>query len=162
MKQLLLVRHAKAEKAILNIKDFDRSLNKKGYRDAFSVGRIIKEKNLSIDSIISSKANRAAQTADCILNKLALPRSFITYKKDLYHISLQDIVQSVKKLENLYNCIAIVGHNPTLTFLVEYLTYRENIYLRTSEVVLISFRIDEWKEIRQHTGTIEWIEHPQN
>ena len=65
-KTLLLLRHAKSSWKKLNITDHDRSLNKRGKKDAPKMGKVIKELDIVPDLIISSPAKRAMDTAKLI------------------------------------------------------------------------------------------------
>ena len=51
-KTLLLLRHAKSSWKKLNITDHDRSLNKRGKKDAPKMGKVIKELDIVPDLII--------------------------------------------------------------------------------------------------------------
>ena len=67
LKTLLLLRHAKSSwEKLNNITDHDRSLNKRGKKDAPKMGKVIKELDIVPDLIISSSAKRAMDTAKLI------------------------------------------------------------------------------------------------
>jgi phosphohistidine phosphatase len=55
MKTLLLLRHAKSSRKFPDLSDLDRPLNHRGKRDAPRMGRLLKEKELVPDLVISSK-----------------------------------------------------------------------------------------------------------
>jgi phosphohistidine phosphatase len=57
-KTLILVRHAKSDWSIDGQKDYDRTLNARGHRDAPRMGQILANKNLKIDKLITSGAER--------------------------------------------------------------------------------------------------------
>jgi len=70
MKTLLLIRHAKSSWENPYLSDFDRPLNKRGKHDAPLMGGILKEKNMIPDTIYSSPAVRALETAKKVAEKL--------------------------------------------------------------------------------------------
>ena len=59
MKRLILIRHAKSSWSDYSIDDFDRSLNKRGERDAPFMAQKLAEKGIKPDLIVSSPAKRA-------------------------------------------------------------------------------------------------------
>ena len=63
MKTLLILRHAKSSWKHEQISDHDRPLNKRGKRDAPRIGRLLRDRNLAPELIISSTAKRARKTA---------------------------------------------------------------------------------------------------
>ena len=66
MKTLLLLRHAKSSWKHPELADHDRPLNKRGKRDAPSIGQLVSDKGLVPDLIMSSTAKRARKTARAV------------------------------------------------------------------------------------------------
>ena len=62
MKTLLILRHAKSSWKFPDLSDHDRPLNRRGKQDAPRMGRLLKEKGLVPDLVISSTATRAKDT----------------------------------------------------------------------------------------------------
>ncbi len=159
-KQILIIRHAKAAESSISIRDFDRHLTKRGYKDAHTVGSAIKKKGIHVTLIVSSEAVRATETARLIREQLPISESSIIYDKNLYQASTRNLLELVNGLPNEHECVAIVAHNPTLAFFAEYLTNQEGIYLKTSGTLLITFKTEKWAEISQYSGTLEWQAKP--
>ncbi len=63
MKKLHLIRHAKSDWSNPILDDFDRPLNKRGKKNAPFMGKILRDKGVNPDLIISSPAYRARETA---------------------------------------------------------------------------------------------------
>jgi phosphohistidine phosphatase len=63
MKILYLLRHAKSSWSNPELTDFQRPLNKQGKKDAPMMGKILANKGVKIDLLISSPAERAKKTA---------------------------------------------------------------------------------------------------
>ena len=63
MKTLLILRHAKSSWNNPDLSDYDRSLNRRGKRDAPRMGKFLRQQSLIPDLIISSTAKRAKKTA---------------------------------------------------------------------------------------------------
>ena len=70
MKTLVLLRHAETENAYSGQKDFDRELTNTGISDAIYKGKIFKDKNIVVDLILSSSANRTSKTAELIAEQI--------------------------------------------------------------------------------------------
>lgn len=156
MKQLLLIRHAKAENTIHGVKDIERVLTSEGVRSALKTGVLIKEKGLSIQQLISSSSKRTLMTSEYLLERLLLDQNQITVSEELYLASLRIWLQEINKLDDEMNCIVMVGHNPEISYLIEYLT-KENVdAIPPAGSVLISFQLDTWKAVSEGLGSIEW------
>ena len=138
-KRILILRHAKALSLASDnfFKDKDRSLSKKGREDASTIGRMLSKENLGINILISSDAARTKETSEIIEHSLNI--STTEYTDKLYNASLTDMRNMISKLNDTINTIMIVGHNPTISFLVEYLT-GEQAYLSTANVALIRIK----------------------
>jgi phosphohistidine phosphatase len=63
MKTLLILRHAKSSWKENGLADHDRSLNKRGRRDAPRIGELLRERGLVPDMILSSSATKKAALA---------------------------------------------------------------------------------------------------
>ncbi len=66
MKTLLLIRHAKSSWKNETLPDRERPLNTRGKNDAPLMGKILFEKNIIPDLVLSSSAKRAKKTAQKI------------------------------------------------------------------------------------------------
>ena len=69
MKKIILIRHAKSSWDY-NCSDLKRPLSNRGYNDADIMSIIFKNFKLNIDSIYSSPAKRALDTANKFFNNL--------------------------------------------------------------------------------------------
>ena len=83
MKSVLILRHAKSSWKDPNLPDHDRTLNKRGKRDAPLMGRLLKKEHLVPDVIISSTAIRARSTAE-VVAKASGYKGEIIMDKSLY------------------------------------------------------------------------------
>lgn len=63
MKELILVRHAKSDWGSEVLKDIDRPLNERGYRDAYFMSNWFVKEKAKPQVIVSSSATRALSTA---------------------------------------------------------------------------------------------------
>jgi phosphohistidine phosphatase len=160
MKTLYLIRHAKSYWGDQSINDFDRTLNKRGKKDAPFMGDVLKDKNVKPDLIISSPAKRAKKTAIEIAVKLNYPDKEIQYKNDIYEATSDNILSIINTIENKYSEVMLFGHNPGLTLLNNYISnnYIENI--PTCGVVALSSNM-QWSEIGAQTCKHLFFEYPK-
>ncbi len=159
-KRLYIVRHAKSSWDDPELDDFDRPLNSRGKKDAPFMGKILAEQQVHPDLIVSSPAKRAMKTAKLLAKKLGYPQKAIQKEEKLYEAATLTLVEILKKLADDYDKVMIIGHNPGLTNLANYLSghYIENI--PTSGVFVIDFDIDSWQNISQD-GIFAGFEYPK-
>lgn len=161
MKKLFLVRHAKSSWKFPELEDFDRPLNKRGKRDAPFMGKLLKEKKIKPDLLLSSPAVRAYVTARTIAEQINYPAKKLQKNEGLYHGSIRELMVSIKKTDKKINSLMIFGHNPGLTEFSNYLTAKYLDNIPTCGIVEIDLRIEDWKEIDEDSGTLVSFEYPK-
>lgn len=156
MKRLLIIRHAKAVDHS-DEGDFHRELAQKGIRDAGKLAQHIHKKNHQPEHVITSPATRTLMTADIITQQLSLPAAEPV--QDIYEASEPTLLNIVNAINNKYDYVALVGHNPGLSYLIYYLT-GEILNVSTSSATLIKFDIEDWQHISGDTGIVGWHYEP--
>ena len=161
MKTLLLVRHAKSSWDYPGLTDFERPLNKRGHRNAPFMGKLLKEKKVIPELIISSPATRAITTARLFATALEYPLEKISTDERLYDANYLEIKEVISEVENKVMCLMIVSHNPGLTDAADHLTgkYIDNIV--TSAILNLNFETDSWSKINSKNVSIEFYEYPK-
>jgi phosphohistidine phosphatase len=157
MKQLLLIRHAKAEKDSAG-KDFDRPLKYPGIQDARFMADRIKEQSIIPQLIITSPALRTKTTAEIFADTFHLPDP--TTKKAIYEASRETWLKVINGLPSEYDTIALVGHNPGVAEILRYLT-GEGREVHTSTVALVEFDIDQWSLVTGDMGKLVYYSSPK-
>jgi phosphohistidine phosphatase len=160
-KTLIFMRHAKSDWSIPGQKDFDRPLNNRGLGDAPRMGRRLQEIGIRPDLIVSSPAVRAKHTAEYVSEQLHYDIDLIRFDPEVYESSVRSLLAVVNKLEDQYHCVLIFGHNPTLTYLSEYLTKEAIGNIPTTGAVCIDFDFDSWELVSEGTGHMRWFEYPK-
>lgn len=160
MRQLILIRHAKSSWSNSDLSDFDRPLNKRGKRDLAFMSVLLSQKNMTPELIISSPALRTKLTAIEFANKIGYNKNEIIWNKNLYLASYMNILKIIKQIENKINCAIIVGHNPGLTDLQNYLCNEEIDNIPTSGIVSMS-TIKEWKDVESKDFELVFFEFPK-
>ena len=120
--ELLILRHAKSDWGTEAPTDFERPLNTRGARDAERMGGWLAEQRSAPAYVVSSPADRARQTALPICRALGYPVEDIVWDKRIYEASLVTLLGVLADVPTEIESVMIVGHNPGLELLAEYLT----------------------------------------
>ena len=157
----MLVRHAKAVSRELSIPDFERSLLKKGRKDAKKIAGILKADGIKPDLLISSPANRALETAHIFGQELGYPIQKVLIKENLYNnTTTQNILDIIRETNDRYSSIMIFGHNPSFDEFISSLVKNFNQSIPPSGVVGIQMKNKIWKNVNRGTGTLQFYEYP--
>lgn len=152
MKTLYLIRHAKSSWKDVYSRDFDRSLNKRGLHDAPLIGKKLNDLNFNPGLIVSSPAARTTITSELICNETNYSFEKVLFESSIYEASTEQLKQLINSFSNQYEEIALIGHNPGLTMLSNYLTDDFISNIPTCGVVKVELEIDNWNEIIQGIG----------
>ena len=147
MKQLLIVRHAESSWISKGSKDFDRPLNSQGKTDAKMMGAELINKSFSPDYIISSGANRTHTTSKIISKEIDYSINNIEINDDIYHSSVETVLDIIKNISDKHNAAMLVGHNPTLHYLSQILSNVIVNQFPTCTMFCILFKINSWFEV---------------
>ncbi len=156
MKTLYIARHAEAEKGL---KDFERNLSPHGYRQALNVGKQLFEKNVKIQQIWASPAIRTLTTAQIFARQIRFDNDLIETREELYNASLRIWLKLIQSFNDNHNEILIVGHNPHISYLVEFFTGDVFEGLGTSHIAIV-YSSKSWKEWNEKTVSLETILKP--
>lgn len=158
MKTLLLIRHAKAEQGS-TFADFERPLKPRGIDDATMIAKRLKSKGIIPQVIVSSPALRTLSTAEVFSHQLAVPGGILT-NKAIYEASDAALFNIITDLPNEYDFVALVGHNPGIAQILQYLSgeYKD---VPTCTVALLQFEADDWKEVSGESGELVLYEEPK-
>lgn len=160
VKTLFLARHAQASERQSGETDAERQLNSKGLQNSTRMGMNFSNKDVQFDIIISSPAMRALTTATLIAEQLKYDTSKIHVNPEIYEASVRTLLQVVNQLKDEWNTVLLVGHNPTISYLAEYLTKWEIGDLTTCGVVQIELHVEKWDMMSEGTGTFISYEYP--
>ncbi|KQX66575.1 histidine phosphatase family protein [Angustibacter sp. Root456] len=116
---LLLVRHAKSDQSVGGT-DHDRPLNHRGRRDAPALGRWLAAHALPIDLVLCSSATRARETWDLATGALQVDAP-LDVRPSLYLAQPLTVLSQLRDLPDAIHVVAVVGHEPTQSALVELL-----------------------------------------
>jgi len=140
--KLIIMRHAKSDWASGASTDFDRPLASRGNRDAPRMGGWLKENGLIPDVFLSSTALRARQTSSMVAEIIGFPERDIICCGDIYAASLAALLGVIDRYSASNADMLLVGHNPGLDSLLEYLcldplTYTDSGKLMTTAAIAV-------------------------
>jgi phosphohistidine phosphatase len=125
MKELLLLRHAKAKLIEDGIEDKERPLKKRGKRDSRNIGVWLKKQNLLPDVLLSSTAKRAIETARIVHQELDIKDLVIQKNEQLYATNVEQFRAILGAFSEDVKRILLVGHNPELEDFLIHLVGKE-------------------------------------
>jgi phosphohistidine phosphatase len=146
-KLLLLLRHAKSSWKDSSLNDHDRPLNKRGEKDGPRMGKILKDFDMTPDLVISSTAKRAVETAKLVAKNCGYDKKIETNSK-LYASTVDDYIDVICSIDDKYQKILVIGHNPIIEDFIQRLFTRTEI-IPTCTLVQILLNIKSWNFLRQ-------------
>ena len=161
MKKLFLIRHAKSSWDHPDLPDFERTLNKRGKRDAPFMGKLLHKQNIKPDAIITSPAVRAFNTAQIFAKELGFPKKKIISDANIYECGLGDLEDIVRHIPEEYSTVLLFGHNPAITSYSNHLGNKYIDGLPTCAVVGIELNVERWKEAERDKGRTFLFEYPK-
>ena len=160
MKKLFLIRHAKSDWSNPLLDDFDRGLNNRGLKDAPFMAKLLKDKNITPDLIISSPALRTKLTLEFLLKKLDYENEII-YDKSIYEAPYLNLKKVINKVDKQFDILFLVGHNPGLCDLANFLCKESFENIPTCGIVEIDFQTNSWNDISKENSKLISFEYPK-
>ena len=160
MKQIYVLRHAKSSWDNSNLTDFERPLSKRGIRDANKLSIFLKNMDLMIDIVLCSTAVRAKDTFDLTACGFNFETDKANYTDKLYFGDVSSIIMRLKEIDNSLKNILIVGHNPTLHYLVESLTNKKIDRFKTCNLAIITHD-DNWNSLGSKKSSLKSLIKPK-
>jgi phosphohistidine phosphatase len=145
MKTLLILRHAKSSWKDESLPDHDRPLNKRGLKDAPRMGELLRREDLLPDLILCSTAQRARKTAELVVEESGYEGE-LRLSRDLYAFDPGAYLEALVELEDIYERVMLVGHNPAMEELLEALI-GEFERMPTAALAQVDLPIGHWGEL---------------
>ena len=160
-KTLYLIRHSYAEHPGSK-PDKDRVLTAEGLNTVRALGRYLRKSSFNPTLVLSSSAVRTRETAIHLAEEIEMKEQHITYKDSIYNASVRELLQEVNAVVGSTKEVALIGHNPSITYFAEYLTGESIGNMDPSSLVTIRFDNLEWGEISQNSGSLQSHFHPKH
>jgi phosphohistidine phosphatase len=155
--QLMLLRHAKAEKGVPGMRDRDRRLNARGQGDAAIIAAYMARHDLQPRRVLVSSAQRTRETWGCMAETFAAAP--VAYEDRLYESGPEPILAVIRELGRSASALLVIGHNPGLYDTARLLlTAREarqfDDGLPTAGLVVIDFAGEDWRKLALRSGKL--------
>lgn len=162
MKTLVLIRHAKSDWGNSTLNDFDRPLNKRGMRDAPLMAKVLDEKDIKPDFILTSSANRAITTAKFFAEHFGLSDGNFSDNINIYRGNHRTYINLLNELDNKFDTVFLFGHNPEISYVASELLSDFAEHIPTAGCIVIDFDIDDWIDIESGKGKLRLFDYPKN
>jgi len=159
--ELVLVRHAEAVDKGPDIRDLDRELTPGGFRNASLTGNLLKEKKILPDLIITSSAKRALITAEIIAEKTGYDPGKIIINDEVYEASVRTLLEVISQLHNEFQRVLIVGHNPSISYLAEYICNTEIGEFKPTSFAYFKRNVADWLSVDAKTCELLLFSSPE-
>lgn len=159
MKRLYVLRHAKSSWDDAQQADYDRPLNERGLETAPFMGRLMKERGLIPDTVVSSPANRARTTAKLVSEAAGIKQP-ILFDERIYEASPLTLAKVLSEVQVDADSVMIVGHNPGMEGLIRFLT-GEIAAMPTAALAVIDLDIESWDELDHQSGKLVEVLRPK-
>lgn len=161
MKTITIFRHAKSSWDDDSLDDYDRPLNARGKRDAPVMADRLRHAGIRPSLILSSPAKRAWSTAKKIAREISYPVEFLQREKGLYLASRSRLLDIINDQDVGFNSILVVGHNPGLTDLANYLVPDVTDNLPTCSFLSVLVDADDWDLTSAAKITLSAFDYPK-
>lgn len=148
------MRHAQSADKQPGQLDKGRELTSEGMRQSLQIGSWLQAENFFCDLFLCSTAIRAKSTAEFVMEALKLPSEKILMEEELYNASIRTLYALITGIDNTINSVMIVGHNPSISYLAEYLTKKEIGDMATAGLAIIHFNHLKWNEVQEGSGEL--------
>ena len=136
MKRLYLLRHSKSSWDDTSLDDFDRPLNKRGYKESKEMAKYIKSKGYEPDVILCSTSKRTRETLDPILKAIKYDKELV-FLDSIYESDWTNLKEEVDKREE--KSVMLIGHCPGIENYLSYILGRK-MTMKTSHLAVIDIK----------------------
>jgi phosphohistidine phosphatase len=135
----------------------ERQLTAKGLQDASKLGMYFKRKEFHPDLVIHSIAQRTTETLNRINEQLGIKQDHIEASEDVYEASARIMLKVISEIPAEMRSAIIICHNPSVTYVSEYITGAEVGYVEPAGMVHIQIPFSSWSEVSEKNCDL--IEH---
>ncbi len=168
MRRLLLLRHAKTERAAPGERDGDRKLMERGRADALIIGAYLMRHRFVPDLALVSPATRAAETWALVAAAFPATSPRAVSDERIYNAVPETLMGLIRETTRAHSVI-VVGHNPSLHDLALQLIASGDVEARerlsenlpTCGLVIIDFPFDDWSRLHVNAGRLERFVSPR-
>jgi phosphohistidine phosphatase len=165
--RLMLLRHAKSEKAEPGMRDRDRRLDARGTNEAARIAAYLVRHALLPDRVMVSSAQRTRETWEHMTPAFSKVPP-VDYEECLYESGPDAILTAIKAADRSVSVLLVIGHNPGLYDAARLLiapraseAHRLDDGLPTSGLVVIDFADNDWRKLAARSGRLKAFVTPR-
>lgn len=149
-KTLLILRHGKSDWTT-GQEDYHRPLVARGRQGSQKMGAWIRQQKLVPEAVVSSPAERARATTVVACKAMGLPVKTVRWDERLYAAPVEALLAALAECPKSARRVMVVGHNPGLEELVEYLAGGFDVpedgkVLPTSALARLEL-VEDWRKL---------------
>ncbi|MEW8028945.1 MAG: histidine phosphatase family protein [Candidatus Thiodiazotropha sp.] len=165
-RELMLLRHGKSDWT-QQVEDFKRPLKDRGKRGAQRMGVWLLQQRMQPDYVVSSPAERAIVTAQKTVKTMGGDAKAIIQDRRIYAANVEELLQVLSDIPAENKRVMLVGHNPGLEMLTEYLQGdriplpSDGKLIPTATLALFKMP-DDWSDMKAGDGELLSIVRPSS
>ena len=169
MRTITLLRHAKSSWNQPGAADFARPLSPRGRRACSAVKAVLRRRKTAPDVVLASSAVRTAETLRRIAPQLPAEPA-VMLEKRLYLASAAKLLARLKALDDAFQSVLLIGHNPGLQRLALLLAGRGReadlarlaAKFPTAGLVELHFPGKRWSELASASAELVFLWSPRD
>lgn len=159
--KLWIIRHAKSSWGDPGLRDFDRPLNGRGRKDGPRMAAWLGKQSDPASWVWVSPAVRARATAEFVREGFGLEPTRLVTSDELYHATPEGLLGVLRQTPSEIESVALVAHNPGLTYLVNALG-SDRVLANLPTFGVARFDCESpWATLTAGTATLELIASPK-
>jgi phosphohistidine phosphatase len=163
--ELLIMRHGKSDWSV-PVDDLNRPLTRRGRGAVRLMADWLREQELTPELVIASPAARAVETCEKVRTRLHLNPGQVVWDPRLYEASPADLVTVLRGIDSDIGRALVIGHNPGLELLLEYLVERlvkpgDGKLLPTAAIARLGLG-RSWRDIDRYCGVLRTLMRPRD
>lgn len=159
-KKLFIFRHGKSDWEARFASDHERPLAERGRSAAENMGKHLARIKQVPELVLCSSSVRTKETLLLAMEK-GKWQSDVRYHRELYLASVHEAIELIHKQDDKISRLMLVAHEPMCSSLIAELAMGANVKFPTASVARISFRAENWKDIRSNKGRLDWLLTPK-
>lgn len=104
----------------------------------------LRKRGVSLDRLITSSAERAKETGGYFAAGLGIEKAAVVVDDRLYGAVVEDWIRLIQDLDESWNSVMMIGHNPTLTELANELGRLDILNVPTCGILECQYKGEFW------------------
>jgi phosphohistidine phosphatase len=115
------------------------------------MGNFFRSRKIKLDLVLSSPSKRTKETIEHFFSK---DKPKVDFSDSIYHASIEDILDNLYQISEEVSNVMVVGHNPSMHDLTEFLSQKFLNKYPTCALAQIS-TANKWIELTQGCSNLE-------